>query len=204
MGGFDPYSSSKACSELVTAAYRNSFLAALGIHIASARAGNVIGGGDWSLDRLIPDFLRALDASQTLSIRSPLATRPWQHVLEPLSGYLILAEKLCTDGKHVAEGWNFGPEEADSKSVQWIVEYLCSHIPDAAWECEATPQHHEANSLKLDSSKAKARLGWRPRWSLQTALSRTLDWHKAWRQGSNMSNFSLDQIREYEAAIRQA
>ncbi|MEQ1591144.1 MAG: CDP-glucose 4,6-dehydratase [Thiobacillaceae bacterium] len=204
MGGFDPYSSSKACSELVTAAYRRSFLEAAGIHLASARAGNVIGGGDWATDRLVPDFLRALDASQTLTIRSPLATRPWQHVLEPLSGYLILAEKLFTEGQDFAEAWNFGPEEIDARPVKWIVEYLCSRVPDATWQCDASPQPHEANTLKLDSSKAKTQLGWHPRWNLQTALGMTLAWHQAWKQGLDMAVTSVRQIHEYEAAARQA
>lgn len=200
MGGFDPYSSSKGCSELVTAAYRRSFLEPAGIHLASARAGNVIGGGDWAADRLIPDFLRALDAAQLFTIRSPLATRPWQHVLEPLSGYIMLAEKLYTEGQSFSEAWNFGPDEADVKPVQWIVEHLCSQEPRTAWQCDVSPQPHEANTLRLDSSKAKAKLGWRPRWNLQTALGTTLAWHQAWRQGSNMADISLRQIQEYEAA----
>lgn len=203
MGGFDPYSSSKACSELVTAAYRRSFLEPAGIQLASARAGNVIGGGDWADDRLAPDFLRALDAGRTLTIRSPLATRPWQHVLEPLSGYLMLAESLFTKGQGFAEAWNFGPEEADAKPVQWIVEHLCSQIPEAAWQCEAAPQPHEANMLKLDSSKAKAQLGWRPRWNLKTALGMTLAWHQAWKQGSDMAATSIQHIQAYEAAAGQ-
>ncbi len=200
MGGFDPYSSSKACSELVTAAYRRSFLESADKHLASARAGNVIGGGDWAADRLVPNFLRALDAGQTLTVRSPLATRPWQHVLEPLSGYLILAEKLFAEGQGFAEAWNFGPEEADARPVQWIVEYLCGQVPDAAWQRVASPQPHEANILKLDSSKAKAQLGWHPRWNLQTALGMTLAWHQAWKQGSDMAAISAQQIQEYEAA----
>mgnify|MGYP005638260591 FL=1 len=199
MGGFDPYSSSKACSELVTAAYRRSFMESAGIHLASARAGNVIGGGDCAADRLVPDFLRALDAGQTLTVRSPLATRPWQHVLEPLSGYLMLTEKLITEGQVFAEAWNFGPEEADARPVQWIVEYLCGQVHDAAWQCDASPQPHEASTLKLDSSKAKAQLGWHPRWNLQTALGMTLDWHQAWKQGSDMAAISVQQIQEYEA-----
>lgn len=200
MGGFDPYSSSKACSELVTAAYRRTFLEPAGKQLASARAGNVIGGGDWAADRLVPDFLRALAAGQALTIRSPLATRPWQHVLEPLSGYLMLAERLFAEGQCFAEAWNFGPEEADARPVQWIVEYLCGQVPDASWQCDASPQPHEANTLKLDSSKAKAQLGWRPRWNLQTALGMTLAWHQAWKQGSDMAAISTQQIRAYEAA----
>ena len=202
MGGHDPYSSSKGCSELVTAAYRRSFMESAGIHLASARAGNVIGGGDWAADRLIPDFLRALDAGQTLTIRSPRATRPWQHVLEPLSGYLTLAEKLYTDGADFAEAWNFGPEESDARPVQWIVEHLCGQVPGSSWHCDASPQPHEANYLKLDSSKAKARLGWHPRWNLALALSNTLAWYNAWKSGKDMAETSLAQIREYEAVER--
>ncbi len=200
MGGFDPYSSSKACSELVTAAYRRSFLEPAGIHLASARAGNVIGGGDWAADRLVPDFLRALDAGQSLIVRAPLALRPWQHVLEPLSGYLMLAEKLFTEGKGFTEAWNFGPDEADAKPVQWIVEYLSGQVPDAAWKCDASPQPHEASTLKLDSSKAKAQLGWCPRWNLQTALGMTLAWYQAWKQGADIAAASIQQIQAYEAA----
>jgi CDP-glucose 4,6-dehydratase len=200
MGGFDPYSSSKACSELVTAAYRRSFLEPAGIHLASARAGNVVGGGDWAADRLTPDFLRALDAGKSLIVRSPLAMRPWQHVLEPLSGYLMLAEKLFTEGQAFAEAWNFGPDEADTKPVQWIVEYLHSLMPDATWQCDASPRPHEANILRLDSSKAKAQLGWRPRWNLQKALGTTLAWHQAWKQGLDMAAISAQQIEEYESA----
>lgn len=201
MGGYDPYSSSKGCSELVTSAYRRSFLEPAGIHLASARAGNVIGGGDWANDRLIPDFLRALDAQRMLSIRPPQAERPWQHVLEPLSGYLALSERLHTQGAAYAEGWNFGPDEADTKSVKWIVERLCRQVAGATWQCDAAPQPHEANYLKLDSSKARARLNWQPRWDLATALKNTLDWHRAWRHGADMADFSVAQIGSYDAAI---
>jgi CDP-glucose 4,6-dehydratase len=200
MGGADPYSSSKACSELVTAAYRTSFLDAARIQLASARAGNVIGGGDWAADRLIPDFLRALDAERTLEIRSPLAIRPWQHVLEPLAGYLLLAEKLYLEGAAFAEGWNFGPDDNDAKQVGWIVEHLCNQVPDARWQCDTAPQPHEANTLKLDSSKAKSRLGWQPRWNLPAALDQTLAWHRAWRAGADMAATSLRQIHAYETA----
>lgn len=202
MGGFDPYSSSKACSELVTATYRRSFLAPGNVHLASARAGNVIGGGDWASDRLVPDFLRALDSGQTLVIRAPLATRPWQHVLEPLAGYLILAQKLFTEGREFADAWNFGPEESDARPVRWIVEYLCSQSPDASWQCDASPQLHEANMLKLDSSKAKGHLSWRPRWNLKAALGMTLAWHQAWRKEADMIAISAQQIRAYEEASR--
>lgn len=204
MGGRDPYSSSKACSELVTAAYRASFLDAAGIQLASARAGNVIGGGDWAVDRLVPDFLRAIETQRIFSIRSPHATRPWQHVLDPLAGYLILAEKLYTEGSAFAEAWNFGPGDSDARTVGWIVEYLCSQIPNASWECDDAPQPHEANLLKLDISKAKARLGWHPGWNLQAALDRTLEWHQALKNGVDMAGFSRGQIHEYEAIVRQA
>jgi CDP-glucose 4,6-dehydratase len=198
MGGFDPYSSSKGCAELVTAAYRRSYLAPAGIHLASARAGNVIGGGDWAADRLIPDFLRTVDAGQTLIVRSPQATRPWQHVLEPLAGYLALAEKLSTEGGDYAEAWNFGPQESGTHPVQWIVEYLCAQVPGATWKRDIAPQPHEASHLKLDSSKANARLGWYPRWNLEGALDKTLNWHQAWKRGADMHATSLAQIHDYE------
>jgi CDP-glucose 4,6-dehydratase len=204
LGGHDPYSSSKACSELVTAAWRRSFLDAAGVQLASARAGNVIGGGDWAADRLVPDFLRALDTGQPLVIRSPQATRPWQHVLEPLSGYLMLAERLCADGRDFAEAWNFGPDEADARPVQWIVETLCARLPGAKWHRDVALQPHEAHTLRLDSAKAHARLGWLPRWNLPRALEATLDWHQAWKAGADMADFSLRQIREYSTTEGEA
>lgn len=200
MGGFDPYSSSKGCAELVTAAYRRSFFEPAGIALASARAGNVIGGGDWAEDRLIPDFLRAIDAGVTLKIRSPQSTRPWQHVLEPLSGYLRLAEYLFIQGETFAEGWNFGPNDEDARPVRWIVERLAQMHPGVNWECDEAPQPHEAHYLKLDSSKAKSRLGWQARWRLPTALQKTLEWHQAWRNGEDMQAVTLSQIAQYQAA----
>lgn len=204
LGGYDPYSSSKACSELVTSAYRRSFLASQGIALASARAGNVIGGGDWSADRLLPDFLRAIDAGQPLVIRYPNAIRPWQHVLEPLSGYLQLAEKLHTENSAFAEAWNFGPEESDARPVGWLVDKLCAQIPGASWKRDEIPQPHEAGTLKLDSSKAKQRLNWHPRWQLEQALTVTVDWHLAWRRGADMQAVSLQQIVAYETATGKA
>lgn len=198
LGGFDPYSSSKACAELVTAAYRQSFLQTQGVAVASARAGNVIGGGDWAADRLIPDFLRAIDAGQPLIIRSPDSIRPWQHVLEPLSGYLLLAEKLFTDGASYTEAWNFGSDDSDAKPVRWILEQLSRLCPDLVWQCDTAPQPHEAHYLKLDSSKAKQRLTWQPRWQLVTALEKTVTWHDAWRRGENMRTVSLAQIDDYQ------
>lgn len=198
LGGHDPYSSSKACAELAAVAYRNSFLTKAGIQLASVRAGNVIGGGDWATDRLIPDFLRAVDKGKSLSVRSPHAVRPWQHVLEPLSGYLLLAELLVTEGADFAEAWNFGPEEADSKPVSWILDRLCQKIPSAHWVLDGSPQPHEASVLKLESVKAKTRLNWAPRWSLDTALDKTVEWHQLWREGQSMAEVSVQQIESFE------
>ncbi|MHB0866216.1 MAG: CDP-glucose 4,6-dehydratase [Thermoleophilia bacterium] len=202
MGGFDPYSNSKGCAELVTAAYRRSFLEPTGVALASARAGNVIGGGDWAAERLMPDFLRAMDAGETLKIRSSQSTRPWQHVLAPLSGYLMLAERLYADGAAFAEAWNFGPEDEDARSVQWIVERLSEMRKDVNWQCDETPQPHEAHYLKLDSSKARTQLSWQPRWRLQTALQKTLEWHEAWRKAEDMRSVTLAQITDYQS-LRQ-
>jgi CDP-glucose 4,6-dehydratase len=164
------------------------------------RAGNVIGGGDWARDRLIPDFLRAIDRGETLTIRSPKAVRPWQHVLEPLSGYLLLAERLYQEGETFAEAWNFGPNDEDAKPVSWIVERLCAQIPGSKWQTENTKQPHEAGLLKLDSSKAKTNLGWMPRWKLETALSKTVEWHQAWRNQEDMAAITSSQIQAYSNA----
>jgi len=197
LGGYDPYSSSKACVEILTNAWRHSYFEDNQVAVATVRAGNVIGGGDWAADRLIPDFLRAIDSGKVLRIRSPESVRPWQHVLEPLSGYLQLAERLFTEGGSYAEAWNFGPAEGETHSVHWIVEYLKLNYPDAKWESELEPQLHEDLYLKLDSAKARARLGWAPRWRLETALDKTAEWHSAWRQGKDMQKMSLSQIAEY-------
>ena len=199
MGGHDPYSSSKACVEILTGAWRRSYLENDHVAVATGRAGNVIGGGDWATDRLIPDFLHALDRGEPLRVRSPEAIRPWQHVLEPLSGYLRLAECLVTEGCAYAEAWNFGPADEDARSVRWIVERLVAASPGATWECEQEPQPHEAHYLKLDSSKARARLGWKPEWGLETALDKTLEWHADWRQGKDMRVVSLAQIAAHTA-----
>lgn len=197
LGGEDPYSSSKACAELATSAFRASFLSGSGMQLASVRAGNVIGGGDWARDRLVPDFLRSVEANETLAVRSPDSIRPWQHVLEPLSGYLILGERLLSDTDGFAEAWNFGPEESDVRPVSWVVEFLSNEIPDARWQIDTTSQPQEASVLKLDCSKAKARLGWTPRWSLDTALAKTLEWHEAWWENQSMKEVSLQQIETY-------
>jgi len=197
LGGHDPYSASKACAEIVASAYRKSFLADANIHLASVRAGNVIGGGDWATDRLVPDFLRALDAGKMLTIRSPNAIRPWQHVLEPLSGYLLLAEKLYTEGSVFAEAWNFGPNDDDAKPVSWIVDQLCACTLGAKWQTENVQQPHETSLLKLDSSKAKAKLGWVPRWTLGASLNKTMEWHQAWREEAEMAVVTSAQIQAY-------
>ncbi|KJV29626.1 CDP-glucose 4,6-dehydratase [Aquitalea magnusonii] len=199
MGGFDPYSNSKGCAELVSSAYRQSFLKAEGIALATARAGNVIGGGDWAADRLVPDILRALEQNQPVQIRNPYAIRPWQHVLEPLSGYLLLAQHLYEHGQAYAEGWNFGPRDEDAKPVQWIVEELCKIWGNgASWSLQPGTHPHEANYLKLDISKARQQLDWAPRWNLATALSSIVDWHKTWRQRGDMRAHCLDQITQYQ------
>ncbi len=198
MGGFDPYSSSKGCTELVTAAYRRSFLEQAGIALASARAGNVIGGGDWAPDRLIPDFLRAMDAGEILKIRSPQSTRSWQHVLEPLSGYLMLAEQLYSGGAGFAEAWNFGPADEDARPVMWIVERMAEMRKDVTWQCDEGTHPHEANDLRVDSSKARKQLDWQPHWNLQTALQKTLAWHEAWRSAEDMRSVTLAQIASHQ------
>lgn len=200
MGGHDPYSSSKACAELVSAAYRKSFLKEANIAIATARAGNVIGGGDWAFERLVPDILRSLENKDSVLIRNPQAIRPWQHVLEPLLGYLLLAERLFTHGQVDAEGWNFGPNDEDARPVQWIVERLCASWRDSAgWRIQEGPHPHEANLLKLDITKAQQRLNWTPRWSIDTALKHTSDWHQAWLEGQDMRTVCLQQICQYGA-----
>lgn len=201
MGGDDPYSSSKGCAELLSSAYRKSFLSHANIGIATARAGNVIGGGDWAVDRLIPDILNSLQKKEPVFIRNPHAIRPWQHVLEPLLGYLMLAECLYNQGQVDGEGWNFGPRDQDARSVQWIVEYLCQRWgQEATWVLQPGQHPHEANFLKLDSSKAQQRLKWIPSWSLEMALERTLEWHKAWMSGQDVRTVCLDQISLYRAS----
>ena len=202
MGGHDPYSNSKGCAELVTSAYRNSFLQSSGVAVASARAGNVIGGGDWAADRLVPDILRAFEQTQPVTIRNLRATRPWQHVLDPLSGYLTLAEHLYTHGQAYGEGWNFGPQDDDAKPVQWIVEHMVnSWGKGASWQQDGGAHPHEANYLKLDISKAKARLGWQPRWPLATALELITSWHQAYLANVDLKKLCLAQIQQYSSAI---
>ena len=201
MGGFDPYSSSKGCAELVTSAYRQSYFSKSVNQVASARAGNVIGGGDWSQDRLIPDAIKAFEANQPLMIRNPLATRPWQHVLEPLSGYLVLAQALYEQGSAFASAWNFGPRDEDNRMVKEVIDLLISDWGSSArWEKEGSEQPHEANLLKLDCSKACAQLDWTPKWGLEIAVQKIVEWQKAYQQKQNMQELSLVQINHYMSA----
>jgi CDP-glucose 4,6-dehydratase len=195
-GGHDPYSNSKGCAELVADAYRRSF----DLPIGSARAGNVIGGGDWGEDRLIPDIMRAAASGEVIAVRNPDAVRPWQHVLNPLSGYLMLAQSLWDDPAF-AGGWNFGPQLDDARPVRWIADRLTELWPDELrWELDPGPHPHEAHFLALDSSKAGERLGWAPAWGLQDALQSIVAWYGAWRAGEELRAVTLGQIEAFEAA----
>lgn len=203
VGGYDPYSSSKGCAEIVTSAYRNSFFNPTsykdhGVAVASARAGNVIGGGDWATDRLIPDILRTLMTGRPLEIRNPLAVRPWQHVLEPLNGYLTLAERLYEVGPKFCGGWNFGPHESGVKPVSWVVDYLLSQWGEGvSWQQDASCQPHEDNFLILDCSKARHGLGWSPTLDLRTALCWIVDWVRAFQAGDDMRRVTEGQISDF-------
>jgi CDP-glucose 4,6-dehydratase len=204
LGGYDPYSSSKACAEIVSAAYRQSFfpVADIASHkcgVATGRAGNVIGGGDWSMDRLIPDLVRGFLAGDAVRIRRPQAIRPWQHVLEPLLGYILLAEHLLTGDPRYATAFNFGPSDDDAQTVGWIVERMTRFWGDnASWVLDEDPSVHEAGYLKLDASRARAELTWHPKLRLDTTLNWLVDWYKAWQSGADMHRFTLDQIAAYE------
>ncbi len=204
MGGYDPYSNSKGCAELVSSAYRSSFFNASshaqhGVALATVRAGNVIGGGDWARDRLIPDILAAFELSKLVNIRNPHATRPWQHVLEPLRGYLTLVERLYEHGPGYAEGWNFGPNDEDAKPVGWIVEQMAAMWgKDAQWKLDIGEHPHEANYLKLDISKARNRLNWHPVLRLNDALNLIIDWAKQRQAGADMRKLTLAQIQSYQ------
>ena len=204
LGGYDPYSSSKACAEIVSAAFRQSYfpVSKLADHqcaIATGRAGNVIGGGDWSLDRLIPDLVRGFLAGEPVLIRRPHSIRPWQHVLEPLLGYILLAEHLLTLDRRYATAFNFGPSDDDAQEVGWIVEHMKNFWGNnASWVLDADPGVHEAGYLKLDASRARTELAWHPRLRLETTLHWLVDWYKAWQAGEDMHSFTLSQIGEYE------
>lgn len=204
MGGYDPYSSSKGCAELVTSAYRRSFMQEQGIGLATARAGNVIGGGDWADDRLIPDILRAFEQNQAVVIRNPASTRPWQHVLEPLSGYLVLAQNLYQNPQAFAEGWNFGPYEDDAKPVDWILNHMVANWPGTSWELDKHAHPHEAGYLKLDISKAKARLHWHPTWRLEHTLAKIIQWHQAWLKKQDMQTACITEINEFMRELNNA
>lgn len=200
MGGYDPYSSSKGCAELVTSAYRKSFFNETNsTFLASARAGNVIGGGDWSDDRLIPDILRAFENGEPVIVRNPMATRPWQHVLEPISGYLVLAQHLYEDGSEFAEAWNFGPKDEDCKPVSWILDKMIDKWGNgASWELDKYNNPHEAGYLKLDCSKAAMQLNWHPKWNLENALVSIINWHKNYISGKNIQEQCLSEISNYQ------
>jgi CDP-glucose 4,6-dehydratase len=206
LGGHDPYSSSKACAELLTASYRDSFFSASsGGHVpavATARAGNVIGGGDWSQDRLVPDLIRGFISGKSVAIRYPNSIRPWQHVLEPVGGYLLLAAKLLNRGEDLAQAWNFGPREDDAWSVARIADEMARRWgAPAKWNLDGNDHPHEARSLKLDASRATAILGWRARLNLEQSIEMTVDWYKQWRTGGDMLSFSQSQIQGYEALL---
>lgn len=201
LGGHDPYSASKACAEIVSSAFHKSFLKENNQFIASVRAGNVIGGGDWAIDRLIPDFFRSIDSGEILMIRSPDSIRPWQHVLEPLYGYLLIAENLFKNGDSYSGAWNFGPRDEDSKSVKWIVEKLCELYPNSDWSVDDNPHPHEAVQLKLDSTKAIKNLNWSPQWNIENALYKTVEWHKSCKDDTDMEKLTDSQIIEYSKSI---
>jgi len=201
MGGHDPYSASKGCAEIVTSSLRRSFFSDGPTAVASGRAGNVIGGGDWSLDRLIPDIVRAFSADEPVIIRRPAAVRPWQHVLEPLSGYLLLAERLATEGQSVAEGWNFGPSDADAQPVSWMTERMAERWgEETRWSVEESGPH-EAGLLKLDCSKARGRLGWTPQLDLGTTLDWLVDWYRSELDGESARDLCMQQIAEYQRRV---
>jgi CDP-glucose 4,6-dehydratase len=208
MGGRDPYSNSKGCAELVTSAYRDSFfppdsLQRHGVALASARAGNAIGGGDWTSEQLIPDLMRGFLAGRSCLIRNPSAVRPWQFVLEPLRGYILLAERLSEDGSRFASGWNFGPTETDAKPVAWIADKLVSLWgAGAAWNLDATTHPREAHFLKLDASKAKACLNWHPVLPLESALEWIVEWWRTFQAGADVRQLTRTQIERYEGLLR--
>ncbi len=202
MGGHDPYSSSKGCAELVSSAYYRSFFQSNGVAVATARAGNVIGGGDWAKDRIVPDAIRAFLDNEPLVIRNPGAVRPWQHVLEPLAGYLMLCQQLVQNADDFSGAWNFGPGDDSSQPVSFLADILVSYWGNSAqWQLDQDVHPHEAVTLKLDCSKAKSMLGWNPVWTLKKSLVETVNWYKAWQQQMAMDTFSLGQIDVYSKEL---
>ena len=199
LGGHDPYSASKACAEIATASYRRSLLGEGGAAVATVRAGNVIGGADWARDRLVPDIVSAILERKPAFVRNPQSVRPWQHVLEPLGGYLMLAQRLLADGGAFADAWNFGPSTDSVQSVRTLADELCRSWGDgASWSHDERQHPHEAGVLALDSAKARTRLGWRPRLPYRDAIGWTVDWHKAFQSGRDATDVTLEQIRRYE------
>jgi CDP-glucose 4,6-dehydratase len=208
LGGDDPYSSSKACAELVLAAYRSSYFNVSSVQapiVASVRAGNVIGGGDWAENRLLPDIIRAIMEGRAVAIRNPHAIRPWQHVLEPLAGYLLLAERLCQEGSSFAGAWNFGPFAEDAKCVEAVVKRVVELWGEGAgWVLDPGQHPHESKVLKLDSTKAQQHLGWKPQWQLDRAVEATVAWYKAYLRGQNLRDVVLDQVESYQSVAMEA
>lgn len=204
LGGADPYSSSKGCAELVTSAYARSFLTAAGVAVATARAGNVIGGGDWAKDRIVPDAIDAFTGRKPLVVRNPQAVRPWQHVLEPLTGYLRLCELMIDNPSTYSQAWNFGPAVEDVQPVGRVAEMLCARWGNgASWTASDSSEAHEARLLRLDSSAARAELGWRPTWNFSDAIERTVEWYKAWAADGDVRELTLAQTDEYQTATNE-
>lgn len=204
MGGYDMYSSSKGCVEIMSSSYRRSFLQNGGYAMATARAGNVIGGGDWAADRIVPDCVRSIEAGMPIEIRSPQAIRPWQHVLEPLSGYLLLGYKLLTEGGRYAEGFNFGPENDSVLTVEEVAKQIISEYGRGMLKIHKKDNLHEANLLMLDITKAKTVLGWKPVYTAKEAISKTAAWYKEFYKGSSAKELTANQIAEYEEKFRLA
>jgi len=204
LGGFDPYSASKACEEIVSGSYLKSFFSpdtysSHGVALATVRAGNVIGGGDWANNRLLPDCIRALLRKETIAVRNPDSIRPWQHVFEPLAGYLMLAEKLYRDGAQYSGAWNFGPDPEDMRKVEWLVKRLCELWPEGKYELLGEKGAHEAKTLLLDSTKARTQLEWRPRWKLEHSLDKIIEWTRVFQDAGNIYQASIRQLEEYTA-----
>lgn len=205
MGGHDPYSSSKGAAEIAIASYRRSFFEEEGAPLlASVRAGNVIGGGDWAVDRLIPDIVRAMVAGERVQIRSPHAVRPWQHVLEALGGYLLIAQRLAKGERDYADGWNFGPADSDTQPVGWIVEKMINEWGEGGFDLDDGPKPHEANLLRLDCSKARAKLGWQPALGLAETIRWIVAWHRSVADGGDARSITSEQLTQYRARMERA